>query len=145
MADKEKSAVNISTFMGIKSVDIMAAVAKAGNYLTAGGFVEQEYVASMIRREKLRSTYIGRGVAISHGMPGSEIFVQKTGICVLQFPKGLQYGGGRVYLLIGLAINPEEDDVFFSKLSDILEDKVLLNKLFVTEDKKFFHDVFNQN
>ncbi|MDQ0202980.1 PTS sugar transporter subunit IIA [Pectinatus haikarae] len=145
MADKEKSAVNISTFMGIESVDIMAAVAKAGNYLAAGGFVEQEYVASMIRREKLRSTYIGRGIAISHGMPGSEIFIQKTGICVLQFPKGLQYGGGMVYLLIGLAINPEEDDVFFSKLSDILEDKVLLNKLFVTEDKKFFHDVFNQN
>ncbi|WP_196606730.1 PTS sugar transporter subunit IIA [Pectinatus frisingensis] len=145
MIYKKNFTSSVNIFMGLKSVDKVTAITQAGRYLVDGGFVKFDYIDSMVQRENLRSTYIGKGIAISHGMPGSEVFVHKTGICILQFPEGVDYEREKAYLVIGLAINPNDNNIFFSKLSDISEDSMLLKKLFITNDKHFFYSMFGQN
>lgn len=140
---KEKIFVDIC--IGLRSVDKITAIMQTGKYLFKRGIVEKEYIKSMVEREKVNTTYIGRGIALAHGMPGSERWIKKKGICISQYPLGIFFQTNKVYLLIGLAVDPIYDDVFFFELSDILEDNVLLEKLFKTKQKQDFYDAFNNN
>ena len=68
------------------------------------GYVEEGYINGMLEREKLVSTYLDHNIAIPHGEAEVKEKVKKTGIVVLQYPQGIDYGDGNtVKLLIGIA------------------------------------------
>ena len=55
-------------------------------------------------REDKVSVYIGNGVAIPHGVGGSEKYIKKSGLSFLQIPEGIDFGDGKIaYLVIGIA------------------------------------------
>ncbi|EAU0476258.1 PTS mannitol transporter subunit IIA, partial [Salmonella enterica] len=57
----------------------------------------------MLEREEIVSTYVGNGLAIPHGTKESKSFILSTGISVIQFPQGVDFGEEKAYMVIGIA------------------------------------------
>ena len=80
------------------------AIKEAGKILLNRDCIEPEYIDAMIEREDKVSVYIGNGVAIPHGVAGSDKYIKKSGLSFLQIPEGIDFGDGKIaYLVIGIA------------------------------------------
>lgn len=95
--------------MGQRVPDKAAALALLADWLAADGLVEPGYLAGMQAREGQGSTYLGQGIAIPHGTPETRDQVHRTGVRLIQFPEGVDWGGGqRAYLAIAIAARSDE-------------------------------------
>ncbi len=104
--------------------------------LAACGNVDPAYIGGMRERETQANTYLGSGVAIPHGTPESRHLIHKTGIAVLQVPGGVQWGeeDEPVHLVIGIAAASDEHLQILRRLTRVLGDDELVEKLWVTPD-----------
>ena len=119
------------------------AIIRAGNLLFNNGYVGYEYINSMLEREKRISTYIGYGVAMSHGTEFGKEQVKKAGIVVLQYPEGINFGGQKAYLLIAIAAKGEEHLEILSNIAQALGDVEAIENLKTTKNSKDVLKVFN--
>ena len=87
---------------GLKSVDKETAIRAAGQLLCDLGFANEDYIQAMVDRENMVSTYMGMGVAIPHGTSNAKETVKKSGIVVMQYPEGVDFGDEKAYLVIGI-------------------------------------------
>lgn len=110
------------------------AIQAAGELLTKLGYVDATYAAAMQEREKLTTTYMGMGVAIPHGTLQAKGTVKKTGIVLLQYPEGADFGDEKAQLVFGIAGIGDEHLDLLSKICGILEDEDVLETLKTTED-----------
>ncbi|WP_263260337.1 phosphoenolpyruvate--protein phosphotransferase [Pseudomonas sp. RIT-PI-S] len=95
--------------MGQAAADKPAALCLLAEQLVADGLVAQGYLQGLEDRETQGSTYLGQGIAIPHGTPATRDQVFTTGVRLLQFPEGVDWGDGqRVYLAIGIAAKTDE-------------------------------------
>nr|WP_158295350.1 PfkB family carbohydrate kinase [Stutzerimonas nosocomialis] len=91
------------------AADKSAALALMADTLVADGLVAPGYLQGLRAREDQGSTYLGQGIAIPHGTPQTRDQVHATGVRLLQFPDGVDWGDGhRVYLAIGIAARSDE-------------------------------------
>lgn len=111
-----------------------AAIRRAGELLVAGGYVEPDYVGAMLRREELATTYLGMGIAIPHGTSDAKGRVLRSGIVVLQYPAGVDFGGEKAYLVVGIAGVGDAHLDILARLSASFEDEELLRLLMTTTD-----------
>ena len=88
----------------------------------------------MQERERLVSTYMGMGVAIPHGTTQVKDTVKKTGIVLLQYPEGVDFGAEKAQLVFGIAGIGDEHLDLLSKLCTLLKDPALLETLKSTDD-----------
>ncbi|HEY0221667.1 PTS sugar transporter subunit IIA [Lactovum miscens] len=68
------------------------AIRFCGQLLVDGGYVKPEYVPAMIKRNEDLSVYMGNSIAIPHGTDEAKKDVLKTGITIVQVPKGVNFG-----------------------------------------------------
>lgn len=68
------------------------AIRYCGQQLLDGGFVKPDYVDAMIKRNEELSVYMGNFIAIPHGTDEAKKEVVKTGITIVQVPKGVDFG-----------------------------------------------------
>ena len=108
--------------------------AKKSLELAKLGYVDGSYVDAMQEREKLVTTYMGMGVAIPHGTTQAKGTVKKTGIVLLQYPEGVDFGSEKAQLVFGIAGIGDEHLDLLSKLCTLLEDEALLETLKTTDD-----------
>ena len=95
--------------MGRQAVDKQQALAQLADNLVADGLVAAGYLDGMQARERQGSTYLGQGIAIPHGTPETRDQVFETGMRLIQFPEGVDWGDGQmVYLAIGIAARSDE-------------------------------------
>ncbi len=95
--------------MGQSAVDKPAALQLLAEKLVADGLVAEGYLAGLQAREAQGSTFLGQGIAIPHGTPETRDLVYATGVRLLQFPDGVDWGDGQiVYLAIGIAAKSDE-------------------------------------
>lgn len=108
---------NILANATLKSKD--EAIELAGKMLIDGGYVTETYIELMKKREEMLTTYIGNGLAIPHGVvKGREEVIIKSGIVVIQIPKGLDFGEGNIaYFVVGIAGKDNEHLEILSKLA----------------------------
>lgn len=132
--------------LNLKRTSKKEAINLAGELLVKGGYVKSDYIDSMHAREKELSTYIGNGVAIPHGDKSSKDKIIKSGIVILQYPEGIDYGDGNIaYLVIGIAGKDNEHLKILSKLSLVLEDEKLVKEIIKETDKeKVYNIIMNQ-
>ena len=114
---------------GLPSVSKEEAIRAAGELLNKLGFVNENYIDAMLEREKLVSTYMGMGVAIPHGTSTAKGTVKKSGIVVMQYPDGVDFGDEKAYLVIGIAGVGDEHLEILGRMVESLEDEELLEKL----------------
>lgn len=114
----------------LPSVEKFEAIRAAGKLLNELGYVEEEYIEAMCEREKLASIYMGMGVAIPHGTAEAKNRVKKSGIVVLQYPDGVDFGGEeKANLVIGIAGVGEEHLEVLGKIAGTLENEQLMEHL----------------
>lgn len=95
--------------MGRQAADKAAALAMLGDALAAGGLATPFYLDGLQAREAQGSTYLGQGIAIPHGTPQTRDQVLRTGVRLIQFPEGVDWGDGQqVYLAIAIAAQSDE-------------------------------------
>jgi len=112
-----------SIIIGMETVEKEKAIEMAGQILVDGGYVTPEYIKEMKKREEEISTYIGNGVAIPHGTGTSRQYIKASGISVIQFPDGIDFGGGQTaYLVIGIAGKENEHLKILQNLALICQD-----------------------
>ena len=117
--------------------DKTAAIRKAGQMLYDRGCVEPEYIDAMIERDEKVSVYIGNGVAIPHGVAGSEQYIKASGVSLIQVPDGVDFGEDRkAYIIIGIAgVNDEHLDIL-AKLAVTCSDMENVEKLRTARSKQ---------
>ena len=121
--------------LGARALDQADAIQQAGGVLVRAGCVEPSYVIGMLARERVKSTYLGNGIAIPHGEIGDLRAVLRTGVSVLQLPAGVDWEpGGRAYLVIGLASIDLDHAGVLTNLVDLLQTPDDIQQLVNTND-----------
>ena len=72
---------------------------------------------------------MGLGVAIPHGTAQAKDEVKKTGIVMLQYPDGIDFGEEKAYLVFGIAGIGNEHLDLLAKIGTVIEDENNLEKL----------------
>ncbi|MCX4295812.1 MAG: PTS mannitol transporter subunit IICBA [Lachnospiraceae bacterium] len=119
------------------------AIQAAGELLAKLGYVDKTYVDAMQEREKLVSTYMGMGVAIPHGTSQAKDTVKKTGIVLMQYPEGVDFGDEKAQLVFGIAGIGDEHLDLLSKICEMLEDEEILETLKTTNNIEWILERLN--
>lgn len=93
-----------------------------GRKLCESGYVEESYIEAMLLREKSFSTNIGNGIALPHGIEAAKKSIKQSGIAVMVFPGGTDWGSEKVKLVIAVAGIGEEHLEILSNIADKLSD-----------------------
>ena len=112
--------------------------------LVANGNVENGYEAGMLAREQQTSTFLGNGIAIPHGTLDTRGLVKETGVQIIQFPQGIEWGeGNTAYVAIGIAAKSDEHLTLLRQLTTVLSDEEAAEKLAETQDVQEFADILS--
>ncbi len=126
-----------------EKIDKEATIRLAGEKLYEHGFIEREYIESMVEKEKTDDTYIGNNVAIPHGVADGKKFVKESGIVILHFRDSIDYDGRDANIIIGIA---GKDGDHLSILADIainLSSEEKVKSLINAPTKEEFLSIFN--
>lgn len=93
-----------------------------GRMLCESGCVDEFYIEAMLRREQTFPTNIGNGIALPHGVEDAKKNIKRSGIAVMIFPDGTDWGGEMVKLVIGIAGVGEEHLEILSVIAQCLAD-----------------------
>ncbi|MFL6234601.1 MAG: phosphoenolpyruvate--protein phosphotransferase [Thermoanaerobaculia bacterium] len=131
MLEIEAANVRVGAVAGSKE----DAIRQVAALLARSGCVVPGYAESMLAREKVANTYLGRGVAIPHGMPKDRELIRRTGIAVLQVPDGVAWQpGDTARLIIGIAARSDEHLGVLGNLTGLLYDDEMVARLAITPD-----------
>ncbi|MFD6095874.1 PTS sugar transporter subunit IIA [Nocardiopsis flavescens] len=108
--------------LGRTAKDRADVIDQCGELLLELGAVDPGYLPAMHEREASVSTFLGEGVAIPHGTDPSRVHVKQTGLAVIQFPEGVDWGGSTVNVAIGIAATGEEHLGILTALAGVLTD-----------------------
>lgn len=120
------------------------AIRRAGELLVKQGYVENAYVDAMLEREKIVTTYIGSNVAIPHGTGDAKEAVKKSGIVLLQYPDGVEFGDEKAYLVVGIAGVGDEHLSLLAQIATMIDDENKLKMLTTTTDKEAILKAFEE-
>ncbi|MBQ9059364.1 MAG: PTS mannitol transporter subunit IICBA [Atopobiaceae bacterium] len=115
--------------LALASTDRETAIRDCGALLKELGCVEDGYIEAMVQRDREATVYLGNGIAIPHGTNEAKRHVKKTGVVALQYPDGIDFDGGKAYLLFGIAGVGDEHLSVLSKLAGALESEEAVEKL----------------
>ena len=124
------------------SVDFETAIRQAGELLYNNGYVEYDYIEAMLERERQLTSYIGKGVAIPHGVSKAKERIKKSGMVVLQYPDGVDFNGEMAYLIIGIAGVGNEHISILSNIATAIEEDAEAEKLIASKDADLIHSIF---
>lgn len=110
------------------------AILRAGNLLESKGYAAKGYAEAMLERENLSTTYIGMGIAIPHGTDEAKKNIARSGIVVLQYPEGVDFGEEKAQIVVGIAGVGNDHLSILASLSEVLEDEDKLNVMMTTKD-----------
>lgn len=115
------------------------AIRQVAAALVANGNVAQGYEVGMLERETQTSTFLGNGIAIPHGTLDTRHLVQNTGVQIIQFPQGIEWGEGNVaYVVIGIAAKSDEHLALLRQLTSVLSDEAAASTLANTNNLEQF-------
>lgn len=127
---------------GLKSVPMNDAITAAGKLLNELGYVDEEYIPAMIKRNEEASVYMGLGIAIPHGTVDAKNRVKKSGIVILQYPDGVDFGGEKAQLVIGIAGVGDEHLAILGRITEVLDDAEQLEMMKTTNSVDDIMDIF---
>lgn len=121
--------------LGLHAESKREVIDQCGRLLMELGAVDEPYLAAMHEREEAVSTYLGEGVAIPHGTDESRKFIRRTALGVLQYPDGVDWGGGeRVTLCVTIAADGNDHLKLLVALATILQEPEQANTLRTATD-----------
>lgn len=116
-------------------------IKEAGRMLFESGYVNESYIAAMEKRELTFATNIGNGIALPHGVEEAKKEIKASGICVMVFPEGTDWGGEPVKLVIGIAGAGEDHLQILSTIAENLAEPGDVDRL-ITCSKEEIYNLF---
>ncbi|HWL57226.1 MAG TPA: phosphoenolpyruvate--protein phosphotransferase [Paracoccus sp. (in: a-proteobacteria)] len=111
------------------------AIRQLSALLVSGGFVRAGFDASMERREAASNTYLGKGIAIPHGMVEDRDMILRDGIAVLQVRDGVAWNADqRATLVVAIAARSDAHIGILRRLTRLMQDEGRLAVLSTTDD-----------
>jgi phosphoenolpyruvate-protein phosphotransferase len=124
-----------NTQIGARAESKEQAIRMVAGLLVRSGFIGPDYVESMLAREQVADTYLGKGVAIPHGLPKDREMIRRTGIAVLQVPGGVVWQPGELAtIIVGIAARNDDHLGILSNLTGLLHDDAMVARLAATRD-----------
>lgn len=117
-------------------------IQRAGNLLLESGYVGKEYIDGMFLREESFPTYIGNGIAIPHGVNEVKKEIKHSGIVVMTYPKGIDWNGEKVRLVIGIAGSEGEHLTILGHIAQSLMTQEAVDELVDGYTKEEIHQLF---
>nr|WP_163502329.1 phosphoenolpyruvate--protein phosphotransferase [Halomonas socia] len=115
--------------------DWREALDAAAQALQTAGLVDAGYRQGLHAREAQSSTFLGNAIAIPHGTPESRQHVKRTGVRVLQFPRGVEWhDGNRVHVLVTIAAQNDEHLDILRQLTHVLDRDGVAERLAAASD-----------
>lgn len=121
------------------------AIRAAGQLLVENGYVEENYIQYMLKREKECKTSIGNFVAIPHGIAKSKEEIVQSGIVIMQYPEGIDYDGDIVKLVIGIAGKNDEHLEVLGNIAEVISDEQQVKKLIETNSCEDIYRAFTMS
>lgn len=109
-----------------KKEDIIEGI---GKILVEKGYVKHEFIKAALDREKITSTYIGKGVAIPHG---EDRLVINPAVSVITLSEPIDWWGEQVDLVFYLALHFDTSKYtksFFKEFYDMMDNPELLKMI----------------
>ena len=118
----------------------------AGKILLENGYIEKEYIDSMLEKLEKESfvTFIGNGVAIPHGMLDGVKHIKKTGISFIQVPEGVDWNGEIAYIIVGIAGIGEDQVDILGALANEIENEEDAKRLQEMKDIDQIYNTLNR-
>jgi mannitol/fructose-specific phosphotransferase system IIA component len=104
-------------------------IREVGRMLCESGCVDESYIEAMLLRELTFPTNIGNGIALPHGVEEAKKSIRHSGIAVMVFPDGTDWGGEMVKLVIGIAGVGEEHLEILSVIAQCLADPADVDRI----------------
>ena len=130
---------------GLKTESKDDAILRAGHLLEQKGYVRKGYAEAMLKRENESTTYMGLGIAIPHGTDEAKKDIIRSGIVILQYPEGVDFGDEKAYLIAGIAGKGDEHIEILASLGETFEDEDKLKTLMSAEDPNTIYNILNNN
>lgn len=118
-----------SVILNGTATDRDSAIDEAGRLLLARGAVDMAYVHAMHEREESVSTYMGSFLAIPHGTNAAKDHILHSGVSIVRYPEGIDWGGKQVKFVVGVAGINNEHLHILSSIAKIFTDKAQVAKL----------------
>ena len=128
---------------GLESESRDEAILRAGRLLEDRGYAEKGYAEAMLEREKVTTTYIGMGIAIPHGTDEAKKRITRSGVVILQYPEGVDFGEEKAYILAGIAGKGDEHMDILAVLGEAFEDEDKLKILMTAKSPEEIFSVLN--
>jgi phosphoenolpyruvate-protein phosphotransferase len=113
--------------------------------LSSLGLVSGDYLEALTGREEKVSTYLINGVAIPHGVNEAKDQVIETGVFIVQVPGGVVWNdkGDVARLIVGIAAKGKDHLSLLQRLTTVVMDEALAEKLATTTNKNDILDALN--
>lgn len=116
-------------------------IREAGRMLYESGYVDEAYIEAMLKRELTFATNIGNGIALPHGVEEAKKEIRRSGIAVMVFPEGTDWGGEKVKLVIGIAGVGEDHLEILATIADRLADPAAVEQI-ATCSREEIYNIF---
>ncbi|WP_442544390.1 PTS mannitol transporter subunit IICBA [Arthrobacter sp. KN11-1C] len=118
-----------SVILNGSATDRDSAIDEAGKLLLDRGSVDMGYIHAMHEREESVSTYMGSFLAIPHGTNAAKDHILHSGVSIVRYPEGLDWGGKQVKFVVGVAGINNEHLHILSSIAKIFTDKAQVAQL----------------
>ncbi|MFJ1815172.1 BglG family transcription antiterminator [Staphylococcus saprophyticus] len=121
--------------------NILSIFKRVNEILKNNKAIENEYIDSVLEREKFSSTYIGNGIAIPHGNPEK---VLQSHIIIFKSKKDIKWKQYNVNLVFFLAISKKDLTVAKSFIQSIAQlSEIEVKKMINSSDKQIKDNLVN--
>ena len=112
-------------------------IRRIGDIFSSQGYTNEYYTQAMLDKEKVFNTYIGNEIAIPHGIEEAKKHIKKTGLVLMTFPEGQDWGAcEKVRVVIGIAAVGDEHLEVLQKIAMTFSDKAGLEKLMTLNEEE---------
>lgn len=115
-----------------------AVIREVGQMLCDSGYVDEAYIEAMLKRELTFATNIGNGIALPHGVEEAKKEIKRSGIAVMVFPEGTDWGGEKVKLVIGIAGVGEEHLEILSTIAEKLSEPEAVEQIAACTESEIY-------
>ncbi|WP_248241285.1 PTS sugar transporter subunit IIA [Microbacterium kunmingense] len=116
------------------------AMREAAEILESVGAVTGGYYDAMQQREQTVSTYMGNELAIPHGTNETKDTILESGLSVVRYDGGVDWGGERVTFVIGIAGKGDEHLEILSRIALLFSEEDDVARLKATSDSQELYD-----
>ncbi len=117
-------------FLNCEPTDKESVIRRIGDIFTSQGYTNEAYTQAMLDKENVFNTAIGNSLAIPHGIEAAKKDILKTGLVLMTFPKGQDWGAkDPVKVVIGIAAVGDEHLDVLAKIAETLSDESEIDHL----------------